>query len=63
MGSKNTYSVADLAMGVSQTKRLSLVQSNPDYGGDVSTIFLIFGYKVSLNLMTSLILLFLYIPT
>ena len=44
------------------TKRESLVQSNPDYGGDVGTTFLIFGRKVSLNLMTPLVSLILYIP-
>ena len=32
-------------------KRQSLVLSNPDYGGDIGTTFLIFGHKVSLNVI------------
>ena len=44
------------------TKRLSLVLLNPDYGGATETTFLIYGRKVSLNLMISPISLILYMP-
>ena len=62
MGPKNAGSYADLAIRVINQKAKSVEWNQEDYGGDIGMTFLIFGCKVSLNLLISLTSITLYIP-